>query len=212
MAYQPSAVRIPLCHPSLLVHLRPEGTIYRQGDAANGWYEVRRGVVRACRYFASGDRHLTTFFYAGDVFGIEREVREETMEAVTAVELVRRDHADIDKGSPNGNLEAVLRTMRGYVHLLGHRTAEQRVAAFLLTLSLRLGTSTGVPVPMSRTDIADHLRLTMHTVSRTISLLCSRKLIAMSGPQTFSVLDLKALRRAAGQEHPWDEPFQNEHH
>ena len=59
--------------------------------------------------------------------------------------------------------------------LLGRKTAMEKLASFLLHLSERNEEYDQDPtllyVPMTRTDIADYLGLTMETVSRTISKL-----------------------------------------
>jgi CRP/FNR family transcriptional regulator len=59
--------------------------------------------------------------------------------------------------------------------LLGRRSAEEKVATFLIGWRDRLvqlkGPMKTVPLPMSRQDIADFLGLTIETVSRTLTKL-----------------------------------------
>src|SRR3954449_10401025 len=65
--------------------------------------------------------------------------------------------------------------------LLGRRTADEKVAAFLLGLRdrwRRLGGSlVTIPLPMTRQDIADYLGLTLETVSRTISKFARSRML-----------------------------------
>ena len=60
-----------------------------------------------------------------------------------------------------------------HMSLLGRRTAEEKVACFLLGLRKRLVRNSGqsdlVPLAMSRQDMADYLGLTIETVSRILS-------------------------------------------
>jgi len=182
--------------------------IYYEGDPARRWYEVVSGIVRTCRYHVDGHRQLTGFFYAGDFFGVDEENYKETAEAVTNAVVRRHGHDSNGTGQTGlhtqDETEAALRkaltSAQQCIFLLGHRTAAERVAAFLLAAAIRLGATKGVPLPMSRNDIADHLGLTIHTVSRTISDLARRRLIALEGPQRFRVLDEMGLRDLAGED------------
>jgi len=54
-----------------------------------------------------------------------------------------------------------------------------------------------VEVPMSRSDIADYLGLTMETVSRQISQLKRAGLLAAQGQHALEIRDLPTLRRRA---------------
>jgi CRP/FNR family transcriptional regulator/CRP/FNR family nitrogen fixation transcriptional regulator len=177
--------------------------IYSQGDAAGSWFEVLGGIVRTCRFHADGRRQLTGFFYSGDVFGVDEDTYRETAEAVTPV-VVRR-HAL----APNGRapaapemqgvpLRRALHSAQECIFLLGHRTAAERVAAFLLAIAERLPAAEQLLLPMSRGDIADHLGLTMHTVSRTISDLARQELIAVDSPLEIRILNLASLRALTG--------------
>ena len=53
--------------------------------------------------------------------------------------------------------------------LLLSRDAKCRVACFLIEFSKRMGTQTCLDLPMSHQDIADHLGLTIETISRVIT-------------------------------------------
>jgi CRP/FNR family transcriptional regulator, nitrogen fixation regulation protein len=53
--------------------------------------------------------------------------------------------------------------------LLMSKSAKCRLATFLTDLSVRLGNPEYLDVPMSYQDIADHLGLTIETVSRAIT-------------------------------------------
>jgi CRP/FNR family transcriptional regulator len=81
--------------------------------------------------------------------------------------------------------------------LLAQRSADERLAAFLLSLSTRLqyrGHS-GVEfrLSMSRHDIANYLGLAAETVSRNLGRLTEEKVISLSG-RTVVIEDLVALR------------------
>ncbi|AEQ96347.1 fumarate and nitrate reduction regulatory protein [Xanthomonas oryzae pv. oryzicola BLS256] len=51
---------------------------------------------------------------------------------------------------------------------------------------------------MSRSDIADHLGLTVEAVSRTFTKLRRQQLIALPQRHLVQILDYAALRRLAG--------------
>ena len=178
-------------------------TIYHEGDPVKYWFEVVSGIVRTCRFLADGHRQLTGFFYTSDVFGVDGALYRESAEAVTDVTLRRFSNTATDGDGTNGVrvpdqiLGKALESARQSIFLFGHRTAANRLAAFLIAVAERSGVSSGVELPMTRSDIADHLNLTLHTVSRTICDFARKGLIALDGPQNVRILDLELLRVAA---------------
>lgn len=67
--------------------------------------------------------------------------------------------------------------------LLGRRTAEEKVAAFLVGWRERLARigdeRETIWLPMSRQDIADYLGLTIETVSRTLTRFEREKMLSI---------------------------------
>lgn len=84
-----------------------------------------------------------------------------------------------------------------HVAMLGTLNGEERVASFLIELALRLGTPclNGITfeIPLSRSDIADYLALNADTLSRIMSRLKGRGLVAQTGRGRAVVPDWKAL-------------------
>lgn len=83
--------------------------------------------------------------------------------------------------------------------MIGALTGEERTAAVLLELGLRLGTpfdgGTAFALPLSRSDIADYLALNPDTLSRHFSRLKALGIIHQNGRSQTKILDWPALRR-----------------
>lgn len=189
----------------LVLRIAKGASIYHEGDLTRHWFQVVSGTVRTCRFLADGHRQLTGFYFADDVFGVDGSNYSEAAEAVTDV-VVRRFPNRILEDPPVQDmtlrdqvLERALEIARQSIFLFGHKSALSRVAAFLIGVADRSNALPGIQLPMSRADIADHLNLTLHTVSRTISDLARQGLITLDGPQNARILDLDGLRVAAGE-------------
>lgn len=185
-----------------ILKFRKGEIIFSQGDPGDCWFEVVSGTVRTCHFHVDGHRQLTGFFYQGDVFGVEYGSRDAAAEAVTNTILTRHPvlNAEPDSFGQNRALERALDSANQCIFLLGRRNANERVAAFLLIAAKRLSALGSVPLPMTRSDIADHLGLTIHTVSRTISGFVRQGLIELDGPQLCRLVDPEGLRAIAGEE------------
>jgi CRP/FNR family transcriptional regulator, nitrogen fixation regulation protein len=174
--------------------LKRNEIVYQQGDTSSHWYEVVCGTVRACRLTVNGQRQLTGFYFAGDIFGLEPDHYGATAEALTDV-IVRRHNAE----GASCFTQAV-HNAHQYIFLLGHRTASERMAAFLLMVASKPQRRSSFELPMPRADIADHLGLTIHTVSRTLSDFVRSGLISLDRRQTVHIHDWAALMILAGED------------
>ena len=82
--------------------------------------------------------------------------------------------------------------------LLLVKSAQERVAGFLLEMAERASAGNTVELPMSRQDIADYLGLTIETVSRTLTGLASGATIEVPTSRQIVLRDRSALARLNG--------------
>jgi CRP-like cAMP-binding protein len=75
------------------------------------------------------------------------------------------------------------------------KSAQERVASFLLEMTARTSRCDEVDLPMSRQDIADYLGLTIETVSRTMTQLENTAAIGLSTSRRIVLRDRTALDR-----------------
>ena len=162
--------------------------IYGEHEPADYLYKVASGAVRTYRVLGDGRRQVGAFYLPGDVFGLENgEVHRFTAEAISDSKIiVVKRSAVMALAACDGDVARELWsvTSRELERVQRHMTvliksAEERVAGFLLELAKRAPGAGQVQLPMSRQDIADYLGLTIETVSRTMSRLESVDAIAL---------------------------------
>jgi CRP/FNR family transcriptional regulator, nitrogen fixation regulation protein len=179
--------------------------IYREGDPAAQLYKVISGTVRTCRFLADGRRQIGAFYLPGEIFGLETEERHLfSAEAVIESEVLIIEPTIVPFGRWNFEVTCQvwalmrdeLKRARDRVLLLG-RTAQERVAGFLLAMAERMRSTDQIELPMSRQDIADYLGLTLETVSRMLSQLESESAIAVLDSKRIVLRKRAALRRLA---------------
>jgi CRP/FNR family nitrogen fixation transcriptional regulator len=82
--------------------------------------------------------------------------------------------------------------------LLLIKTAQERVASFLLEMAARMSCDKAFELPMSRQDIADYLGLTIETVSRTLTHLENTAAIELPSSRQVVLRNRAALGRLNG--------------
>jgi CRP/FNR family transcriptional regulator, nitrogen fixation regulation protein len=187
-----------------LISVAQDQGIYSEGDQATLFYKVVSGVVRTCKFLGDGRRQVDAFYLAGEVFGIEAgEAHRLAAEAAADCTLVAYRRRSLDSLS-DGN-EAVARHLfqfalqnaaraQDHALLLGHRSALEKLACFLLHWASRSTQKATVTLAVSRQDIADFLGLTIETVSRTLSKLEKDGVIKMTAARRVDLRNLGALR------------------
>lgn len=177
-------------------------TLFQQGDAVDSVFTVTSGTVRLQSELSDGRRQVVGFAVPGDFLGLALADRygfsAETLTPATLCRFDRRDFVRLVERHPAllSRLHAVasheLGIAQAHMLVLGRRRAEERVAAFLLRwrdrISALQGASPTVPLPMGRQDIADHLGLTIETVSRVFARWM-RERIVLGVPDGVRILD-----------------------
>ena len=178
--------------------------IYGEDEAAEFVYQVVSGAVRTYKVLADGRRQIASFYLPGDMFGIETgDSHAFSAEAIvnSKVLVIKRTRvaelAARDSNVSRQLFDAVgheLRRVQDHILLL-IKTAQERVAGFLLEMAKRNPGHDEIDLPMSRQDIADYLGLTIETVSRTITSLEHARMIELPSARMIILRNRAALAR-----------------
>ena len=188
----------------------------QEGAPAHDFYVLTGGRAKLFSLMPDGRRQIVGFAEVGDFLGLaSSESYAFTAEALGEVTLCRFPHSAIDRlverfprlhGRLQQEASSELVKMQARLMLLGRKTARERLASFLVeqaspccahALKDEHGPLT-LPLPMSRTDIADYLGLTIETVSRTFSLFRKEGLISIRGASSVTLLSPGLLSDMAG--------------
>lgn len=194
-------------------HVRAGQHLYRMQGAFESLYAVRSGFFKTYEITGAGNEQINGFHMPGEILGLDAISGER--HGCNAVALEDCEVCLI----PFDQLETLLQdipslmrqfhrlmsreiaTDHGMMLLLGTMSAEQKLAAFLLNLSQRLGarglSPTVFRLSMSREEVGNYLGLKLETVSRTFSKLQEDGLIRIDR-RNLTIRDLPALERLAG--------------
>ena len=185
--------------------------IVHQGDPVEAFYNITEGHVRVSRSTEDGRRFITGFLGRGDFIGLaQADEHAATVEAIDQVSLCRfprRDLLTLMKDlrpleqSLHGATAHELVLAQDHMMLLACRTARERLATFLLSRLRRPpggSLATVIDLPMSQTDMADHLGLRLETVNRMLASLRRDGIIGRTVDRRALLLDRDALRAMAG--------------
>lgn len=168
----------------LVEHIGPfrEGEhIFREGDDFNAIAAVRGGMVKTYVVDSNGDEQVLGFFLPGEVIGLNAIHHAKYPCNAIALDTTMLCRFSFPKmallaGKMPGLQAQLFRLLSqdiGKAALLsGDYSADQRMAAFLVSLSRRYAargfSAKRFHLTMSRTDMANYLRLAPETVSRVL--------------------------------------------
>lgn len=156
--------------------------LFQVGSSFNSIYVVRSGSLKTYSPTVDGQEQVTGFHLPGELLGLDAIGKGQHPCAAKALETTSICEVPFD------NLEALAQELPTLQHqllrlmskeifddqelmlLLGKKTAEARLSAFLLSISLRFKqrgfSSAEFYLSMSRNDISNYLGLAVETVSR----------------------------------------------
>jgi CRP-like cAMP-binding protein len=184
-------------------------TIYQHDQAAHFCYKVIEGAVRLSRLLPDGRRQILEICLPQDTFGLETsDCYSATAEAIGEVVLLRCPReciAELQDERPHVRQKMLSMLSRGlclaqdHVAMLGHQSAKERVASYLLRLAeghedQRPYT---VRLPVSRQDMADYLGLTIETTCRSLSDLKAKRIISTPDRHRIVIQSFAALESVA---------------
>ena len=181
--------------------VKPRSIIYRDGEPADHVFINGGGVVISYKDMANGKRRVAGFRFYADLFGLAEHGRYvNTTRAVTEVTVHRiplealtnilRQDAELEFQFLCKMVHE-LRQMQRKSIVVARRDAAGRLVMFLDMLwhpDDREASRGVIELPMSRSDIAGFLNLTLESISRATRQLSDSKLLSF-GRRRVRVLD-----------------------
>lgn len=175
------------------VYLAPNEALFSAGQIISSVHTVTAGVARLYKLLPDGRRQVTGFALPGAFLGIAPSDRYsysvDAVDSVSACRIPVEVFKHFIKQRPHFLLRInefaarELMLAQEQMLLLGRRTAEEKVAAFLIDWRERQACTEDqrqtITLPMSRQDIADYLGLTIETVSRTLTRFERERLLTI---------------------------------
>lgn len=186
--------------------------LFHPGDPMGSIYAVRSGSIKTYTLTDEGLEQITGFHLPGELLGLDaigdgtHPCAARAMETSSVCEIPFDRLEELTLRIP-GLQRQLFRIMSREIQsdehvmiLLGKKTADERLAAFLLSLSSRFKrrgfSALEFNLPMSRNDIANYLGLAVETVSRLFTRFQNIGLVSVRR-KFIAITDLAGLRAVA---------------
>lgn len=164
----------------------PKGSrLFSSGDPAGYLFALKSGVVKLSRFDQGGNEVIHAFYLPGDVLGMEAlesltyPFDAIALDSCTFCRIHRDDLEGLAQQIPTLNRQILgmmaqeLRHEREHFDQLLNKTAEARVAAFVLSISNRFHArgldAMSFRLPILHREVATYLGLTPETFSRVLN-------------------------------------------
>jgi CRP/FNR family transcriptional regulator len=187
--------------------------LFRQGDAFGSVFAVRSGALKTFSLSDSGDEQITGFHLPSELVGLSGmdseiyPVSAMALETTSVCEIPfeRLDELSVQLPQLRRQLMRIMsreiRDDQQMMLLLSKKTADERIATFLVNLSARFRargfSANQFRLAMSRNEIGNYLGLAVETVSRVFTRFQQSKLLEAEGKEV-QILDPIELCALAG--------------
>ncbi len=187
--------------------------VYRVGDHLQSIYAIRSGSVKTYTFTEDGFEQVTGFHLSGELLGLDaisddkHACTAKALETTYVCEIPFERFEELWQQVPSLPRQMVKLMSKELLHdqsllmQLSKKSAEERLAAFLLNLSMRFKqrgfSAKEFNLSMSRTDIGNYLGLAVETVSRLFSRFQEDQLLTVNRKHIL-LQDLDKLATMAG--------------
>ena len=188
-------------------------TLFDMDNRFKSIYVVRSGSFKTTIEATNGREQVTSFYFPGEFIGLDAIYEQayrstaKALESSSVCELPFERLQELGSIMPQLQVQLMSRLSKelagdkNLMLLLGKKTAEEKLATFLLSISKRFQdrgfSATDFQLSMSRGDIANHLGLAVETISRLFTRLQEDGLIHIHA-KTISIADIDKLRQMCG--------------
>lgn len=198
--------------------LKAGQTVLAEDDEVLSYANILKGVAKLCKLLPDGRQQIVGLQFAPDFLGRPFGDRSRlAVEAATdldfctfpkrTMEKMLDENADLKQRLFRQTLDQ-LDEAREWMVLLGRKTAREKVAALLLLVARHAdpggaaaaagkGALT-ITLPLTRSEMADFLGLTIETVSRQLTALRKSDIIHLIGGRDVVIRHLARLESEAG--------------
>ena len=182
--------------------------LFGTGDPFHSIYAVRSGSLKVFTIDDEGEEQVIGFYLPGEILGMDaidskhHNSNARALETSSVCEIPFESIEDLSANIRNLQvhmyklLSREIRFDQELQMLLAKKTAEERIGAFLMNLSMRYEqrklSSTRFRLPMARSDIGNYLGLAVETVSRIFTRFQTMEILKVEGKEV-EILDRPAL-------------------
>jgi CRP/FNR family transcriptional regulator, anaerobic regulatory protein len=187
--------------------------LFRQGDTFASVFAVRSGALKTFNLSDGGEEQITGFHLPSELVGLSgmdtesHPVSAQALETTTICEIPFEHLDELSVQLPQLRRQLMrvmsreIRDDQQMMRLLSKKTADERIATFLVNLSARFRargfSAQQFRLAMSRNEIANYLGLAVETVSRVFTRFQQNKLLEADGKEVH-ILDPIELCALAG--------------